>query len=363
MPKGTQTMADEHLGDMAITNREANHEKLIGMDLLRCCEAASLNAFRWIGKGDKIAADSAATDAIRGMLNLMDMCGVCAIGEGIKDEAPGIFVGEKLGTWREGSPAVSIAVDPIDGTTLTSKGLPGAISVIAAATGDSPENPSLKAIPSYYCDKIAVGPRVKESAGNVRLDASVEQNLEIVALALGKRVRDLVVCLLDRPRHEKLITEVRQTGAAIRLIGDGDVAGAIAPSMPESNVDVYLGIGGSPEAVLAAAAIRCLGGELLAKVWPRDEEEKASLEADGHGDLFGRVFCSKDMASGEDVVFAATGITDSALLRGVTINEQIATTYSVVMRARSRTARYVKAYHDLTRKTIRLASAAHHTTL
>jgi fructose-1,6-bisphosphatase II len=357
-------MPDEVITDQhSIEHPEVDAEKLIGMDLLRCCEAAALNVFRWIGKGEKETADAAATDAIRGMLNLMDMCGECAIGEGIKDEAPGIFVGEKLGTWRPGSPAVTIAVDPIDGTTLTSKGLPGAISVIAAARGAEPEAQMLQAIPSYYCNKIAVGPTVRQSTGNVRIDATVEQNLEIVALALGKRVRDLVVCTLDRPRHSALIDDIRSTGAAIRLIGDGDVAGAIAPCIPESNVDVYMGIGGSPEAVLAAAAIRCLGGDMLAQMWPRDDEERGRLIDEGYEDMFHRTFRAEDMARGDDVVFAATGITDSALLHGVRINKQIATTFSVVMRAHSRTVRYVKAFHDLTRKTIRLHSRGRDTTL
>jgi fructose-1,6-bisphosphatase II len=357
-------MADTYeIDTQLLEDPEAGDEKLIGMDLLRASEAAALNAFQWIGKGDKIAADAAATDAIRGMINLMDICGTCVIGEGIKDEAPGIFVGEQLGTWRKGAPPVSIAVDPIDGTTLTSKGLPGAISVIAAAKGSSPEDRALSAIPSFYVEKIAVGPGVREGAGHVRIGAPVEQNLEIVALTLGKRVKDLVVCLLDRPRHEQIIADVRRTGAAIRLIGDGDVAAAIAPSLTDNNVDIYLGMGGSPEAVLAAAAIRCLGGDMLCRLWPRDEQERKQLEADGYGDMMGRVYTINDMVRTDDVVFVATGITDSALLRGVQINKNIALTHSVVMRAHSRTVRYVKAFHDLNRKTIRLASLGRHTHL
>jgi fructose-1,6-bisphosphatase II len=347
----------------ATEDPEAGDEKLIGMDLLRASEAAALNTFRWIGKGDKIAADDAATDAYRGMLNLIDMCGTCVIGEGIKDEAPGIFIGEELGTWRDGSPPVSIAIDPIDGTTLTSKGLPGAISVIAAAKGSCPEERALSAIPSFYVEKIAVGPQVKQSAGHVRLGAPVEQNLEIVALTLGKRVKDLVVCLLDRPRHQQMIEDVRRTGAAIRLIGDGDVAAAIAPSLDDNNVDIYLGMGGSPEAVLAAAAIKCLGGDMLCRMWPRDKEEHDQLIADGYAEMLEQTFTIDDMVRAEDVVFVATGITDSALLRGVSINRRIALTHSVVMRAHSRTVRYVKAFHDLDRKTIRLASASGHTRL
>lgn len=331
-------------------------EKL-GLDLIRASEAAALNTFRWVGKGEKESADAAATDAIRGMLNLMDICGTCSIGEGIKDEAPGIFVGERLGTWRADSPHVSIALDPIDGTTLTSKGLPGALCVIAAATTSGPDERALAAVPSVYMEKIAVGPRVREGTGTIRLGAPVEQNLELIALKLGKRVRDLVVCVLDRPRHTQLIQEIRHTGAAIRMIGDGDVAGAIAPSMPDSGVDVYMGIGGSPEAVLAAAAIKCMGGEIQSRIWPRDEKEKAALEAAGYGgEAMRRVYSTEDMAKGDGIVFAATGLTDNAMLRGVSVNGHIASTHSIVMRARSRTVRYVRAFHDLTRKTIRLAS-------
>ncbi len=356
-------MSDAKIADQLIEASEPKDEQLIGMDLLRASEAAALNVFHWIGKGEKELADEAATDAFRGMLNLMDMRGVCMIGEGIKDEAPGIFVGEKLGTWSDGSPPVSIAIDPIDGTTLTSKGLPGALSVIAAAKGEDPEDRKLAAIPSVYADKIAVGPKVKAGAGHVRLDATVEHNLEIVALTLGKRVKDLVVCMLDRPRHEKLIQDVRKTGAAIRLIGDGDIAAAIAPSLPESAVDIYMGIGGSPEAVLAAAAIRTLGGDMLARMWPRTPEERQELIDEGHGDELDRVYTCKDLARGKDIIFCATGITDSALLRGVIVDGHIAITHSVVMRAHSRTVRYVKAFHDLNLKTIRLASQARHVRL
>lgn len=335
-------------------------ERLIGMDLVRASEAAVLNSFSWIGKGAKESADAAATDAIRGMLNMVDMRGVCTIGEGIKDEAPGIFVGEKLGTWKDGGPHVCIALDPIDGTTLTSKGLPGALCVIAAAKTNGPDATALQPIPSFYMDKIAVGPKVKEGTGMVHFDVPVEQNLELIALKLGKRVRDLVVCILDRPRHDDLIRDVRKAGAAIRMIGDGDIAGAIAPSMPDSGVDVYMGKGGSPEAVLAAAAIKCLGGEIMCRMWPRDDEERERLKAeDGCTDEdFQRVYTSEDLATGDGIVFCATGITNNALLRGVSIDGKIARTHSVVMRSRSRTVRYITGFHDLTRKTIRLASEA-----
>jgi fructose-1,6-bisphosphatase II len=327
------------------------------MDLVRASEAAALHVFRWIGKGDKEAADAAATDAIRGMLNLMDMRGVCTIGEGIKDEAPGIFVGEKLGNWKPDTPCVSVALDPIDGTTLTSKGLPGALVVIAATQTSEPcDMEALQAVPSVYMEKIAVGPKVKEGPGTIRLGAPVDQNLELIALKLGKRVRDLIVCLLDRPRHEKLIADVRRTGAAIRLIGDGDVAGAIGPSMPDNPIDVYLGVGGSPEAVTAAAAIKCLGGEILARMWPRNEEEHKQLEADGHGEQLKKTYCTDELAKGDGIVFVCTGVTDNAMLRGIQVSGHIAKTHSVVMRASSRTVRYITAYHDLTRKTIHLHS-------
>ncbi len=338
---------------------ESEDEKQIGLDLVRASEAAALNVFKWIGKGDKISADAAATDAIRGMLNIVDMCGMCTIGEGIKDEAPGIFVGEKLGTWKDGTPNTSIAIDPIDGTTLTSKGLPGALSVIAAAKARSPEDRALQEIPSVYMDKVAVGPKIKEGTGTIRFDVPVEQNLELIALKQGKRVRDLVVCILDRPRHERLIQEVRQRGASIRLIGDGDVAGAIAPSMPDSGVDVYMGVGGSPEAVLAAAAIKCLGGEIICRIWPRDDEEKKRLTEMGYGaEDLRRVYNSEELAKGDGIVFVATGITDNAMLKGVRVDGRYARTHSIVMRSRSRTIRYITAFHDLTRKTIRLESEA-----
>jgi fructose-1,6-bisphosphatase II len=334
-------------------------ERLIGLDLVRASEAAALNTFKWIGKGEKEAANAAADDAIRGMLNLIDMSATCTIGEGIKDEKPGIFVGERLGTWKPGTPAVSIALDPIDGTTPTSKGLPGALSVIAAAMTDSVEQRVLAAVPSVYMQKIAVGPKVKEGTGSVRSDVPVEQNLELIALKLGKRVRDLMVCVLDRPRHDDLVRTIRATGAGIRLISDGDVAGAIGPSMPDSGVDVYMGIGGSPEAVTAAVAIKCLGGEILARIWPRDEEEKKSLAEKGYGEKeLQRTYTSEDLAQGDRLVFVATGITDNAMLRGVSVNGHIAMTHSVVMRARSRTVRYIKGFHDLRRKTIRLYSEA-----
>lgn len=333
-------------------------DKLIGLDLVRATEAAALNVYGWIGRGEKETADHHATDAIRGMLNLMDIRGTCTIGEGIKDQAPGIFIGEKLGTWRDDAPSVSIALDPIDGTTLTAKGLPGAIAVIAAAKTPEPDANALAPIPSYYMEKISAGPAVKDGPGNLRVDTPIEHNLETVALSLRKRVRDLMVCVLDRPRHADLIARIRATGAAIRSISDGDVAGAIAPCIPGSGVDVFCGIGGSPEGVLAAAAIKCMGGEFMGRMWPRDEEEKQSLIDEGHGDNLDRVYGLEDLAKGDGIVFVATGITDSPLLRGVKITENRAVTHSVVMRSYSHTVRMVEGIHDLRYKTIRLHSEA-----
>lgn len=338
--------------------RHAEPERLIGLDLVRATEAAALNVYNHIGKGNKEAADLAATDAIRGMLNLMDMRGTCTIGEGIKDQAPGIFVGEKLGKWHDDSPAVSIAVDPVDGTTIVAKGLPGAISVIAGAKTREPDPTALAPIPSYYMQKIAVGPAVKEGAGNIRINAPVDHNLEVIALSLRKRVRDLIVCVLDRPRHAELIEDIRRTGASIRLIGDGDVAGVIATCTPDSGVDVYMGVGGSPEAVLAAAALKCMGGAMQCRIWPRDEEERQQLIAAGHEELLERVYDVEDLAHGDGIVFVATGITDSPMLHGVRFKGRHVITHSVVMRASSRTVRYVQAYHDLRFKTIKLHSEA-----
>ncbi len=340
-------------------NWDIETEMRIGMDLVRASEAAALSAFRWIGRGDKEGADGAATDAIRGMLSLADMRGTCTIGEGIKDKAPGIFLGERLGTWRPNSTAVSIALDPIDGTTAASKGMAGALSVIAAASGRSAEQESLAAVPSYYMDKIAVGPKVRNGTGMVCLDLPVQKNIEIIALKLNKRVRDVVVSVLDRPRNQPLIDEIRRVGATIRLVDAGDIAPSIAPSVPESGVDAYLGVGGSPEAVTAAAAIRCLGGEILARIWPRDRAERENLKKRGLGrDDLQRVHRAEDLAKGDSIVFVATGVTDTALLRGVSVSEHIAKTHSVIMRLSSGTVRYITGHHDLKRKRIWLHSAA-----
>ena len=253
-------------------------ERIIELDFVRATEAAALNSLRWLGRGDKEAADAAACDAMRGMFDLMNICGEVVIGEGIKDEAPGIFKGEQLGTWVPGSPEFHIAIDPIDGTTNISKGAPNSISCIAAASPEKGVKVALRDVPSFYMSKLAYGPRVidymKKRGDSLHLEMPIPEMLAIVAHAVDKRVQDVAVMMLDRPRHKEIVEQIRAAGASLRMIGDGDIAAAIAPSLPESDVDLYMGIGGSPEAVLAAAGIKCLGGDMQCKMWPRDEKER-----------------------------------------------------------------------------------------
>ncbi len=336
-------------------------ERIIDLDLVRCTENAALQAWKWFGKDQKETADRAASDAIRGMFQLIDCKGLVRIGEGRKDNAPGIFTDEKLGSWQPDSIPMAIALDPIDGTTLTAKGLSGAISVIAVSTCESPDDdPSdlFPAIPSHYMEKMAVGPRVA-AEGRLVLDAPLEANLQIIAARLDKRVGDVDVVVLDRPRHEPMIAELRQQGCRVRLISDGDVAAAIAPSLPDSGIDLYIGIGGSPEAVIAAAAIKCLGGQQLCRMWPKSADERFHL-IDREGcteDDLARIWTVDDMAQGEHIIFAATGISDSPMLAGIRYQDHHCVTESILMRARNRTVRRISAYHDIRRKTIRLASA------
>src|SRR5262245_32518286 len=318
-----------------VSGNQVDQERMVGLEFIRATESAALNAYKWMGKGDKESGDFAACDAIRGLFDTVAISGTVTIGEGIKDQAPGIFKGERLGTWAPSTIKMAIALDPIDGTTIVSKGLPGAISVIAAATAEKPEddpNKLLADIPSFYMNKISYGPRVKHGPGRIRLDNTVQDNLEIIALKLGKRVQDLTVVILDRPRHERLIHDVRRAGAAIRLISDGDIAGAIAPALPGSGVDVYMGTGGSPEAVLAAAGIKCLGGEILAQMWPKDDAERKSLKDAGITDAqLAKIYTADDLAKGDRIIFAATGISDSALLKGIRFEGTHAITTSILM--------------------------------
>jgi len=317
----------------------------VTLEFIRVTEAAALKASRWMGRGDKEAADQAAVDAMRGMLDLVSIRGTIIIGEGEKDQAPMLYIGEKVGGGGLRDPKVDIAVDPIDGTTLTSKGLPNAISVIAVGNEGT-----LTSFPCYYVDKIAVGPTAK---GTIDINDSVEANLERVAKAYGARAMDLTAIVLDRPRHSEIIEKIRYTGARIKLISDGDVAGAIATAMEDSGVNILFGIGGAPEAVLAAAALKCLGGEMQVKMWPRDEEERGKILDMGYSDHdFARVYETDDMVKGDSIIFCATGITGGDFLPGVRYEGNVAITNSVAMRAKTTTVRYVTAHHNLDIKTI-----------
>jgi fructose-1,6-bisphosphatase II len=335
-------------------------ERIIEFDFVRATEAAALNSLKWLGRGDKEKADGAACDAMRGMFDLMNICGEVVIGEGIKDDAPGIFKGEQLGTWLPGTPQFDIAIDPIDGTTNISKGAPNSISCIAAASPEAGVKVALRDVPSFYMTKLAYGPRViqymHKRGDSLQLEAPISETLAIVARSLEKRVQDVVVMMLDRPRHKEIVDEIRTAGASLRMISDGDIAAAMAPAIPESNVDLYMGIGGSPEAVLAAAGIKCLGGDMQCKIWPRDAKERKKLIDEGCEKELNRIFFADDLANGKNIVFCATGISDSALLRGVKSQGTSAITYSVLMRAKSKTVRFIRATHDLTTKTIRLRS-------
>ena len=314
-------------------------ERNLGLDLVRVTETAAMGAGRWLGRGDKEAADQAAVDGMRLHLSTLAIDGLVIIGEGEKDKAPMLYNGEKLGTGR--GMVVDVAVDPVDGTTLTAAGIPGAIAVIALAEGRG----SMYAPGSLvYMDKIAVGP---EAAGVVELEAPVEHNLKQVAKAKGKDMNDLRVLILDRPRNQRFVDGVREAGARISLIRDGDVAGAIATAQDETAADVLLGIGGSPEAVLAAAALLCMGGEIQCKLWPRDDDER-QYAVDAGLDLE-QVMSSQDLVSSDNVFFAATGITGGEYLRSVEFRGDQVVTHSVIMRSRTGSIRYMDAYHDLAR--------------
>ena len=295
------------------------------------------------------------------MFDLMDISGEIVIGEGIKDEAPGLFKGEKVGTWRKDSPRFEVALDPVDGTTNVSKGMPNSISCIAASAPSADGKPCLQDIPAFYMKKLAYPLAVrrawmKDPSLPIDINAPIEEVIDVTAKILGKDKRDVVICALDRPRNQDLIDAVRRKGASLRLIVDGDITAALAPAMRTSAIDLYAGIGGAPECILSAAGLRCLGGGMRAQIWPRDEEERRSLIADGWGDMLKHQFMSRDLARGEDICFAATGISQSPLLKGVRVEGNIATTHSVLMRAKSGTIRFVETHHNLDRKTIHLRS-------
>src|SRR5947209_7140301 len=311
-------------------------DRNFALELVRVTEAAALAAARWMGLGDKEGADGAAVEAMRVVLQTVAMDGVVIIGEGEKDEAPMLYNGEQIGDGTP--PSVDIAVDPIDGTTATSLGRANAVSVIAMSERGTMFNPG----PCVYMEKIAVGP---DAAGAIDITRSPTDNLDAVAKALSREVRDLTAVILDRDRHADLIAEVRAAGARIRLIPDGDVAGAISTAWPESGADVLFGIGGTPEGVIAAAAIKCMGGEIHGRLWPRNDKERQAAIDEGY-DL-DRVLTTDDLVAGNNAFFAATGITDGELLQGVHYDSRGATTESLVMRSKSGTVRRIDARHRL----------------
>jgi fructose-1,6-bisphosphatase II len=311
-------------------------DRNLALELVRVTEAAALGCGRWIGRGDKIAADQAAVDAMRAMLDTVSMSGLVVIGEGEKDEAPMLYNGEEVGNGQP--PEVDVAVDPLEGTRLTSVGQPNAIAVIAVAERGSMLFPGA----AVYMDKLVGGPEVADA---LDLDAAPGENVERAAKAKGVRPSEIAVVVLDRERNQPTIEGLREAGAKVNLITDGDVAPAIAAARPGTGVDLMMGIGGTPEGVIAAAAVKALGGVVLGRLWPRTDEERQALLEDGF-DL-DRVLATDDLVGGDNVFVAATGVTDGALLRGVRYTRGGATTDSIVMRSRSGTVRRVEAVHAL----------------
>jgi len=314
-------------------------DRNLALELVRVTEAAALAASRWIGRGKKNEADGAAVEAMRKAFDTVAINGTVKIGEGEMDEAPMLYIGEKVGC---GGPAMDIAVDPLEGTTITAKGGPNALATVALA-----EQGGFLHAPDIYMEKLAVGGGLPD--GVIDLDWSVAENLRSVARAKGRDVGDLIVCILERDRHQKLIAECRDAGARIMLIGDGDVAGVIATAMPDSGVDLYMGSGGAPEGVLAAAALRCIGGQMQGRLMFENEEQIIRAREMGVTDP-NRKYTITDMAKG-DVMFAATGVTGGPMLRGVRRFGTGAITHSVVMRSKSGTVRYIEAHHNFATKT------------
>jgi fructose-1,6-bisphosphatase II len=313
-------------------------DRNLALELVRVTESAALGAGRWIGRGDKISADQAAVDGMRHMLGTTNMAGVVVIGEGEKDEAPMLYNGEEIGSGR--GPEVDVAVDPLEGTTLCAKGYPNAIATMSAAERGSMFFPGA----AVYMNKIACGP---EGADEVDIDAPPAENVKRVAKAKGIKPSDVTVVVLERDRHKDLIAELRSVEAKVLLIPDGDVAPSIAAAQPGTGVDLLMGIGGTPEGVLAASALKCVGGVLLGKLWPRTDEERQSLLDAGY-DL-DRVLSTDDLVGGNEVFFAATGVTTGALLRGVRYTPDGAITDSIVMRSKSGTVRRIEAHHSFSK--------------
>jgi fructose-1,6-bisphosphatase II len=323
----------------ATNNNQAKNnkpmERNIAMELVRVTEAAAMSAARFLGKGNKNLVDQSAVNAMRNVLGFVRMDGIVVIGEGEKDEAPMLYIGEEIGDGSE--PKVDIAVDPVDGTTLTARGLPGALSVVALSargTMHCPHN-------LVYMNKIATDAEARDV---IDIEAPVKDNIRKVAKAKRKKISEITVVVLDRPRHEKLLNEIRKAGARVKLISDGDISAAIEASLPDTDVDMLMGIGGTTEGVLSAAAIRCIGGAIQSKCWPRDEKEKqAAIEK---GEDLKKVYKTEDLISSDDVFFAATGVSSGALLKGVRYFSGGAYTQSIAMRGRSGTMRWVDARHN-----------------
>ncbi len=325
-------MTDRRLEDVSDRN--------LALELVRVTEAAAIAASRWIGRGKKNEADGAAVEAMRKAFDTVAIDGTVVIGEGEMDEAPMLYIGEKVGC---GGPAMDIAVDPLEGTTITAKGGPNAIATVALA-----ERGNFLHAPDIYMDKIAVGGGLPD--GVVTLDAPVRENLKNLALAKGVDISELMVCMLDRDRHAETIAKIREAGARILLLGDGDVAGVIAASLPGGGVDMYLGSGGAPEGVLAAAALRCTGGQMQGRLMFEDDAQIERARGMGITDP-SRIYTLNEMAKG-DVMFAATGVTTGAMLAGVHRVGQGAVTYSIVMRSKSGTVRYVEGHHNFAKKNL-----------
>jgi fructose-1,6-bisphosphatase II len=317
---------------MAFTQPSRN----LALELVRVTETAAIAASRWVGRGAKNDADQVAVDGMRKMINTVSMNGVIVIGEGEKDQAPMLFNGEQVGDGN--GPSVDVAVDPIDGTTLTAKGMNNAISVIALAERGTMFDPTTV----FYMKKLVVGP---EAADVVDITAPVKENLRRIAKAKRRDIESLTVVLLDRPRHDQLVKEIRETGARIKFITDGDVAGAVEAARDETGIDALMGIGGTPEGIIAACAMKCLGGVIQAILHPRDEAEREKALANGM-DL-DKVLTTNDLVSGENVFFAATGITDGELLKGIRFTDRYIQSNSLVMRSRSKTIRFISSEHPL----------------
>jgi fructose-1,6-bisphosphatase II len=306
----------------------------LALELVRVTETAAIAASSWVGHGDKNSADKSAVDAMRKMISTVHMDGTVVIGEGEKDEAPMLFNGERVG---EGvGPAVDVAVDPIDGTTLTAKGMNNAISVVALAERGAMFDPSAV----FYMEKIVCGP---EAAGKIDITAPVKENLRAVAQAKGVPIEDVTVMVLDRPRHDQLSKDIREAGARIKFITDGDVAGAVMAARDDTGVDLLMGIGGTPEGIIAACAMKCLGGEIQGRLWARNDDEHRALAERGLSAA--QVLSTDDLVRGNDCFFAATGITDGELLRGVRFDRRVVRSQSIVMRSRSKTIRIINSEH------------------